>query len=138
LNNAIKPQITYGGNIYFSGLTAYQCILVNGEWEYDDSTYTTQTFGNVIGYQTSNPYANSLFYIVVHEVGNFTGRYVTFNNVTLPDSDIAVLQTNYNGNQVTDRYVEFVYPDAVSSGTFTYVGSSPNGNVMNWLTINPN
>lgn len=134
-NNLIQPEITYGGNIYFSELIAYPCTEVDGEWYYDDSVYTTETFGHAQGYTTSNDYTNCLIYIYTFEDGNFTARNATYNSTSIPSEDMAIEQTDYSGSQVVDRYVLTSIPEVISDGSFEYVGYYSNSNVANWITI---
>lgn len=101
--------------------------VVNGQP--DNSETYTESYGNVMGYQTQHVITNSMVKIFIWENGQILTRTVTYTDpagikTTIPSSAFILGQSQYNGNEYMGRYVEVDLPFAITGGTFLYSGTA--------------
>lgn len=149
MSSNLTSSTFYGNGIWMIGITEYPCYYVNGEWECDTNVHQDYTFASRMeGYPVTTDYANTLAVVYVYEDGNYMTRPSTFTDFStspyttysIPDEDISILKSDYNGNTLADRYVRVIIPNVITpkGGNFGYTGYvSATNDTYNWIVFEP-
>lgn len=129
-------------------LIEFQCAYVNGQWIYYTDNPVYKSFSHMEGCSTTADFPYTAAVVIVYEDGNYWFRSASFidystnpsTTYALPQNDIDIMQTDYNGNTIVDRYVKCLVPVVIQSqgGHFGYEGDVTVTNTYyNWLNFEP-